>query len=66
MNSLFDNIQLQNKLTHYNFNCKKTPAILMRWYKLISSTAKNEEQLQADFLNDIFGEVLGYTYKRGE
>ena len=66
MNSLFDNIQLQNKLSHYNFSCEKTASIFINWHNLLSATAKNEEQLQTDFLNDIFGEVLGYTYKRGE
>jgi len=40
--------------------------ILTRWNNLLQTTSKNEEQLQTDFLNDIFGEVLGYTYKRGE
>ncbi len=40
--------------------------IFTRWNNLLQTTSKNEEQLQTDFLNDIFGEVLGYTYKRGE
>ena len=31
---------------------------------MLTTTQKTEEQLQADFLNDIFGEVPGYAYKR--
>ena len=45
MNSLFDNIQLQNKLSHYNFSCEKTASIFTNWHNLLSATAKNEEQL---------------------
>jgi len=40
--------------------------IFSRWNNLLQTSFKKEEQLQTDFLNDIFGEVLGYNYKRGE
>lgn len=38
------------------------------WVKEIESKniyLRKEEQLQSDFLNDIFGKILGYTYRRG-
>ena len=67
MSSLFDNTQLQKKLKDYNLHsCAELKSILIRWHALLSTTTKNEEQLQTDFLNDIFGDVLGYVYKRGE
>ncbi len=43
-------------------------SVLERWKHEIDSKSiytKKEEQLQADFLNDIFGKVLGYAYERG-
>lgn len=67
MSSLFDNTQFQKKLKDYNLHsCAELKSILTRWHALLSTTTKNEEQLQTDFLNDIFGDILGYTYKRGE
>ncbi len=67
MSSLFDNTQLHAKLTDHSFhNYVESKSIFTRWHNLLSTAHKTEEQLQADFLNDIFGEVLGYAYKRGE
>jgi len=67
MSNLFDNTQLQKHLhAQIKNTCSKSHEILTRWHALLSTTSKNEEQLQTDFLNDIFGDVLGYTYKRGE
>ena len=67
MSSLFDNTQLHKKLTDHIFHHHaQSKSIFTRWHNLLSTTHKTEEQLQADFLNDIFGEVLGYAYKRGE
>lgn len=43
-------------------------SVIGRWKHEIDSKSiytKKEEQLQADFLNDIFGKVLGYAYERG-
>ena len=67
MSNLFDNAALQKYLHAQikNMSSQKSD-ILTRWQSLLSTTSKNEEQLQTDFLNDIFGDVLGYTYKRGE
>lgn len=39
--------------------------IFQKWDTQISNHLKNETQLQADFLNDIFGKALGYQYERG-
>lgn len=67
MSSLFDNTQFQKKLKDYNLHsCAELQSIFTRWNNLLQTTSKNEEQLQTDFLNDIFGDILGYTYKRGE
>lgn len=67
MSSLFDNTQFQKKLKDYNLHsCPELQSIFTHWHALLSITTKNEEQLQTDFLNDIFGDILGYTYKRGE
>ena len=67
MSNLFDKSHLQKILSAniQNISSQKSE-IFTRWHALLSTTSKNEEQLQTDFLNDIFGDVLGYTYKRGE
>ena len=49
-----------------NFDEKQR--VIANWVNEIQSKsiyAKKEEQLQADFLNDIFGKVLDYDYERG-
>jgi len=67
MSNLFDNTQLQKHLhAQIKNTCSQKSDIFTRWHALLSTSTKNEEQLQTDFLNDIFGDVLGYTYKRGE
>ena len=67
MNSLFNPHRLALKVSNQpNFIANQQVAIFKNWHHLLSATDKTEEQLQADFLNDIFGEVLGYKYKRGE
>jgi hypothetical protein len=67
MKELFNSnrISLKIKDSKLEINNSHTQ-IFTRWNNLLQTTSKNEEQLQTDFLNDIFGEVLGYTYKRGE
>ena len=65
MNSLFDGVKLQKKLNVFS-DFLEPSLVFNRWNALLQAEVKNEEQLQADFLNDIFGDVLGYTYKRGE
>lgn len=49
-------------------NLKEKLAVVGRWKNEIDTKSiytKKEEQLQSDFLNDIFGKVLGYAYERG-
>ncbi len=68
-NMLFNQTQIQQKLQNYHLSAcdqEKLQLIFDRWNNQLSNGNKNEEQLQADFLNDIFGEALGYVYKRGE
>ncbi|QED23005.1 Eco57I restriction-modification methylase domain-containing protein [Candidatus Deianiraea vastatrix] len=69
-NSLFNPSFLKRKLPEYrnidSDKIKNAREIFERWNNLLQTTTKNEEQLQTDFLNDIFGDILGYAYKRGE
>jgi len=67
MSSLFNLHQLNLKINEAKIAVNPSAVdIFGRWHNLLTTTHKTEEQLQADFLNDIFGEVLGYAYKRGE
>ncbi|NBR94820.1 MAG: hypothetical protein EBT55_00735 [Proteobacteria bacterium] len=66
MNPLFNSHRLALKVKDSKLETNKVATqIFANWHHLLSTTTKTEEQLQADFLNDIFGEVLGYAYKRG-
>ena len=67
MSSLFNLHQLNLKINEAKIAVNPSAVnVFSRWHNLLTTTHKTEEQLQADFLNDIFGEVLGYAYKRGE
>jgi hypothetical protein len=67
MSSLFNLHQLNLKINEAKIAINPSAVnVFGRWHNLLTTTHKTEEQLQADFLNDIFGEVLGYAYKRGE
>lgn len=49
-------------------NLKEKQSVVGRWKNEIDTKSiytKKEEQLQSDFLNDIFGKVLSYAYERG-
>lgn len=62
---LSDRLNLQNLQIE---NYAEKLSVLERWKHEIDTKSiytKKEEQLQADFLNDIFGKVLGYAYERG-
>ncbi len=66
MKELFNSHRLALKVKDSKLETSKVATqIFANWHHLLSTTTKTEEQLQADFLNDIFGEVLGYAYKRG-
>ena len=55
-----------NNLLLNNDQLANNAKIFANWHSMLQTHSKTEEQLQADFLNDIFGEVLGYAYKRGK
>lgn len=67
---IFSAKEIQNKLSNYSL--RNIPLLeekmkkLEDWQKAIRSgriSQTNEEALQADFLNALFGDVLGYEYK---
>ena len=67
MKEMFNSNRLSLKIKDSKLEINNSHTqIFTRWNNLLQTTSKNEEQLQTDFLNDIFGEILGYTYKRGE
>ena len=68
-NNLFSPIQLSEKLKQYDFPQEivaKSQEIFSRWNNFLLSGKQGEKQLQADFLNEIFGDVLGYSHKRDD
>ena len=70
-NTLFPAKYLQDRLHISSLSIEKIEdklSVINRWkYEIDTKSiyAKKEEQLQSDFLNDIFGKVLGYAYERG-
>lgn len=70
-NTLFPTKYLQDRLHLSALNIKgmkEKQSVIERWKYEIDTKSiytKKEEQLQSDFLNDIFGKVLGYAYERG-
>ena len=70
-NTLFPTKYLQDRLYLSALNIedmKEKQSVVERWKYEIDTKSiytKKEEQLQSDFLNDIFGKVLGYAYERG-
>lgn len=68
-NDLFNEKFLSRKINNIKIDVDFSAKfkILKRWHGFIKNKiiySKKEEQLQADFLNEIFGEVLDYSYKR--
>ena len=69
--TLFTEKYLNDKFSFNNFVVPESDekiSVLQRWAKEINDKTiynKKEEQIQADFLNDVFGKVLGYAYERG-
>lgn len=61
-NILFNKSFLTKKLHEYKSEIKDNSAIFLKWYK----DSQKEEALQTNFLNDIFGKVLGYEIDTGE
>ncbi len=70
-NTLFPEKYLQDRLHLSSLsieNIKDKQSVVERWKHEIDTKSiytKKEEQLQSDFLNDIFGKVLAYAYERG-
>lgn len=70
-NALFSEKYLKEKLSLETFivpDLDNRLAALRGWVKEVETRSiysKKEEQLQSDFLNDVFGKVLGYAYERG-
>lgn len=61
-NSLFNKSFLAKKLNEYKVEIKDNSAIFLKWH----NDNQKEEALQTNFLNDIFGKVLGYEIDTGE
>ncbi|MBO4520258.1 MAG: N-6 DNA methylase [Alphaproteobacteria bacterium] len=70
-NALFVDKLLKEKLSLDKFNIPDIDGkikVISGWAKEIEKKTiynKKEEQLQSDFLNDLFGKVLDYAYQRG-
>ncbi len=59
---LFNKSFLAKKLAEYKSEIKDHSAIFLKWH----NDNQKEEALQTNFLNDIFGKVLGYEVDTGE
>ena len=70
-NSLFSDKYLKEKLCLSDFvvpNIESKLTAVKGWVREVETKdiyTKKEEQMQSDFLNDIFGKVLEYAYERG-
>lgn len=62
MNHLFNQNTLQKKLKEYKTEIQNNSTIFLKWH----NDKQKEEALQTNFLNDIFGKVLGYEIDTGE
>jgi hypothetical protein len=61
-NPLFNKSFLIKKLAEYKTEIKDNSTIFLKWH----NDNQKEEALQTNFLNDIFGKVLGYEIDTGE
>lgn len=61
-NPLFNPSFLTKKLHEYKSEIKDHSAMFLKWH----NDSQKEEALQTNFLNDIFGKVLGYEIDTGE
>ena len=62
MSSLINLSLLVKKLTEYKTEIKDNSQTFLKWH----NDSQKEEALQTNFLNDIFGKVLGYEIDTGE
>ena len=61
-NPLFNPSFLKKRLAEYKAEVKDNSSIFLKWH----NDNQKEEALQTNFLNDIFGKVLGYAIDTGE
>lgn len=61
-NPLFNKSFLAKKVAEYKTETKDNSAIFLKWH----NDNQKEEALQTNFLNDIFGKVLGYEIDTGK
>lgn len=62
--SLFSKTDIDHKLSEYHYVPSDTvQQIFTEWFR-VSEKNLNETQLQSEFLNAIFGNILGYSYNR--
>jgi hypothetical protein len=67
MANLFNEYHLQKKIADYQpENIEDYRNIFINWHNFLKNATQGEKQLQGDFLNDIFGNILGYKYQRNE
>ncbi len=60
--NLFNTKYLSDEVEKFQLNVVDNSAIFLKWH----NDNQKEEALQADFLNDIFGKVLGYEIDTGK
>jgi hypothetical protein len=61
-NPLFNKSFLAKNVAEYKTEIKDNSVIFLKWH----NDNQKEEELQTNFLNDIFGKVLGYEIDTGE
>jgi hypothetical protein len=61
-NQLFNKSFLAQKIAEYKTTLQDSSAIFLKWH----NDNQKEEALQTNFLNDIFGKVLGYEVDTGK
>ncbi len=58
-NNLINQSLLEKKLRDYKDIIKDNSQIFLKWH----NETRNERKIQANFLNDIFGNILGYEFE---
>lgn len=58
-NNLINQSLLEKKLKDYKEAAKDSSQIFLKWH----NETRNERKIQANFLNDIFGNILGYEFE---
>ena len=58
-NNLINQSLLEKKLKEYKEEIQDNSQIFLKWH----NETRNERKIQANFLNDIFGNILGYEFE---